>query len=369
MGNKANPTVIGVFVVGALVLIVAGVLILSGGKFFSETNRYVLYFDGSVTGLNVGAPVRFRGVQIGRVLNVTALYSRKTDTLLIEVVIEVTPGKVTDLETRTAVHSGRSPREIVAALIKRGMRASLQTQSMLTGLLYVELDFYPDTPVRLLGVSDEYIEIPTVPSTMERLFAKVQTALRNLGDLPLDELAGGLVDMVTRINTILHDPQVDRALTDLGETLHDLRQAAASLPDDSRILSKTLSQVEIETLAALKDARLVLQDGRQLINHLDRQLGTLSGGAQATLTDAQRALDQARKTITRLEDATVPALRQAEQALSGAAIALEPDARLKGTLTRTLVEIEAAARSIRVLADYLQRDPSSLIRGRSRSGG
>ena len=177
MGSKANPTVIGAFVVGAVVLIIAVILLFSGGQFFVKKNLYVMYFDGSVTGLSVGAPVRFRGVQLGEVIEVVALHDPKDNNILIEVVVEITPGHITSVATRTGVAAAMSPQAMINIMVKRGLRASLASQSMLTGLLYIALDFHPGTPVKLMGLNKQYVEVPTVPSSMEQMMANVQTVI------------------------------------------------------------------------------------------------------------------------------------------------------------------------------------------------
>ncbi|MEE9146978.1 MAG: MlaD family protein, partial [Candidatus Tectomicrobia bacterium] len=221
MGSKANPTIIGAFVVGAVVLMIAGVFFFSGGKFFTPTSFFVMYFDGAVTGLDRGAPVKFRGVQMGEVSDIIALFDRKDSSILIEVIVKITPGAITDIATRTAAKleqgpQAPNPQNTINALVDRGMRASLQVQSMVTGLLFVGLDFHPDTPVTLLELNDQYIELPTVPSTMEQLFANVQQALTEFGKLPLDKLLGKLLDIFTRVDDILAAPEMDSALANLG---------------------------------------------------------------------------------------------------------------------------------------------------------
>src|SRR5215510_10574456 len=94
MGSKINPTLIGTFVVGAVILAIAGVLLFVVGEFFKEKITFVLYFDGSVQGLNVGAPLIFRGVQVGQVTNVIAQYEPKEDTILIKVLVEFVRGSI-----------------------------------------------------------------------------------------------------------------------------------------------------------------------------------------------------------------------------------------------------------------------------------
>src|SRR5262249_18800728 len=149
MGRKINPTTIGAFVVGAIVLLIAGALLFGGNTFFQEKVPYVMFFESSVEGLNVGAPVIFRGVQVGQVTAISAIADPQRFDVRTRVQVEFVRGviKVGEEGPRFEDH-----RAAVQRLIQKGARASLRMQSFVTGLLYVALDFYPDTPIKLLGL-------------------------------------------------------------------------------------------------------------------------------------------------------------------------------------------------------------------------
>ena len=140
MATKTNPTVIGAFIVGAVGLMIAAVLVLSGGQWFTDKDRFVLYFEGSVNGLNVGAPVKFRGVEVGTVTGVRALYNPKDYTAWIQVVAEVEPGRFSEVVDGVIAPASSSTPDDVKMLIEQGLRAQLEVQSMVTGLLFIELD-------------------------------------------------------------------------------------------------------------------------------------------------------------------------------------------------------------------------------------
>src|SRR4029453_19071349 len=161
MGSKINPTMIGAFVVSAIVLMVAGVLLFSGGKFFTEKVPFVLFFDSTVEGLNVGAPVIFRGVQVGQVTEISALADPQTFDVRIRVKVEIMRGVVKVVGAEDQLF-GDSPQE-VEGLIRKGARTTLRMQSFVTGVLYVAIDFFPDTPIRLLGLDPTLPELPTTP--------------------------------------------------------------------------------------------------------------------------------------------------------------------------------------------------------------
>ena len=363
MGSKANPTVIGAFVVGAVVLIVAAILLFSGGQFFAQKNFYVMYFDGAVTGLNAGAPVRFRGVQVGQVTDVVALHDPKNNDILIEVVVETTPGHILSVGARTAIAPTASQEEMLNIMIKRGLRASLASQSMLTGLLYIELDFHPDTPVKLWGLNKHYVEVPTVPSAMEQMFANVQNVVRDLGRLPLNELLAKIIAMFDHINTLLTSSKLHDTLLDVNVIAADAKQA---LKDAIAKTPGMVNKVEDETLDTLKAARVALVDVQKLVRNVNAQVEPLSAGLKVTLSDTQGALQEAKKALADVDRALRPVLTQADKALGSAAAVLNEDSVVLTDLSRALREIEDAAKAIRVLADMIQRNPEVLLRGKGR---
>ena len=149
MSKQASPTLIGTFVAGAIGLIVAGILIISGGKLLTtDKTSYMLYFQGSVKGLNIGSPVSFRGVNIGTVTDIQLVVGEDAAHIQIPVIIEIDNTKFISSATgKPRIDDDDS----IDDLIEAGMRAQLQLQSLLTGQLFVQIDFYPNTPAQLAG--------------------------------------------------------------------------------------------------------------------------------------------------------------------------------------------------------------------------
>ena len=175
MGRRANPAVIGAFIIGAVVLIVIGLLIFGRGHFFSETRTFVLYFDGSVRGLNVGATVDFQGVRVGSVTDIKVQHISQTNEFRTPVYIQVVLSQIGETDIRK---SREERRQYLQFLIKRGLRARLETQSLVTGQLIVQLGFYPDTPIRLVGGDPDIPELPTMPTTLQQAQAAAQNIHR-----------------------------------------------------------------------------------------------------------------------------------------------------------------------------------------------
>jgi len=188
--KRIDPRVIGSFVVGAVILSVAGLLFFGPGGFFTETRDYVIFFDGSVKGLNVGSPVRFRGVKIGQVKKINVHVRTEDFKFYIPVVIEIEPSRITAgnthkslLDTLKTTIKGD---DLMLPLVPKGLRARMQLDSLVTGQLYVNLDMLPKAPLILTGYKHRYPELPAIRSSLDEL-------TRTVEDIPLKELAGKLM--------------------------------------------------------------------------------------------------------------------------------------------------------------------------------
>jgi paraquat-inducible protein B len=369
MGTKVSPTVIGAFVVGAAALVVVGVLLFGGGKFFTEKIPYVMFFDGSVQGLNVGAPVVFRGVQVGQVTRVQALYYPKETTIHIKVVIEVVRGVIRLPEGFML----DSQQKTVNLLVEHGLRASLQMQSFVTGLMYINLDFHPGTPVKQLGLDSTYIELPTVPSTTEQMLGTVQQTLAEISKLPLEAVLTELLGVFKRANALLDGPGLTHGLESLDEVTaaatHLLRNADSQVESLGTRASGTAetARATLETArATLETTRAALLDAQKLLRNTEGQVAPLATSAKDTLTAARGVLGQTQKSLSTLTDAAAPALKQGEKAMVSVSGLAAPNSLTLTDLAHTLKALEEAARSIRSLADMLERNPEALLRGKGR---
>jgi len=313
VGRRARPAVIGAFVLGAMALAVIGITIFGSGKLFRKTSTFVMYFTGSVDGLNVGAPVKFKGVEIGSVTRIRInLGEYRAQDSRIPVFVEIDDARATQQGAETNV-------DYVNTLIKdRGLRAQLQPQSLLTGLLFVQLDFFPDTPiVTVLPADSSYREIPTVPTTL----AEVQQA-------------------ITRILAKLEKADIEGMLATGREALEGIRSVVTS-PD--------LRRFEAGLPGTLANVDEAVTSFRQLATRLDGETPPLIAGLKQTATQADSTLQEWKGTAKLLNDA------------------LEPDSALRNQLTAALDELTGAGRSVRLLADFLERNPSAVVRGRTAS--
>ena len=305
MSKKANPAAIGAFVVSAIGLAVAGVLVLGSGRFFQMSLPLVSFFEGSVNGLSVGAPVKFKGVDVGAVTHIFIQMDPKDQEARIPVYIALDLEKMKRAGIRPA--TGGQNDAALANAINHGLRAQLQTESLLTGVLFVDFNFHPETPATFVGSWDGTIEVPTLPTQMER----AQEVLKNL---------------VTKINEIDFKGLID-SLTNASDSVRDF----AASPD----LKHTIVSLD-QTLVSIRD----------LSNSVDKSVKPVAG----SLTATSKRIDVAGKELEK----TLVSLREL----------IDPDAPIAVDLRNSLDELQRAASSIHSLADELDRNPSSLVFGR-----
>lgn len=340
MMQRANALRIGAFFVSGVVVLLTAVVLLSGG-FFARTERAVLYFDGSVYGLQKGAPVVLRGVRVGRVLDI-GLQATAEGALRIPVHVEVQSER---LGTGSAGPA-------LPQLLQRGLFAQLATQSLLTGLLYVDLQLrqpgngaadaaeQPAVRSAATAAGTDRPVIPTTPAPVQALLTQLQT---------LDVAA--LIDDVSTIarstRSLLAGPELKQGVQEMAALATDLRRLSAQL------------ERRIDPLA--DDTRRSLAALRQTLD----QLGRAADQVQATTTRAGGRLDG---LAERAEPALDNAARAADElALSAQALrhAAADDSLLMQNLDRSTEEVARAARALRHLAELLEREPQAVIRGRA----
>ncbi|MFI5398263.1 MAG: MlaD family protein [Candidatus Binatia bacterium] len=322
MSKRFSPAAVGAFVVGAVTLAVIAVVMFGSGRLFRKTYPCVLYFSGDVNGLNVGAPVKLKGVEIGSVtavklnLGQAALLDRPGE-MRIPVLIEIDADRL----AQKGAKSAPTP-ENLQRLIDRGLRAQLAMQSFVTGLLYVKTDFFPGSPINLVNdPTVSYPELPTIPTPMEQVQAKAAEFLAKLNEADVAGLVVSLHNAVGGLDRMLNSPHLKATLETLPGAVDGLKSVSA-------------------------DAKSTLTSLRKLADDLDAKLGPLGGTMQATASDARETLRTTNLTLQQMQTL------------------LKPDAPLAYSLQRSLNDLSAAARAFRQVAEELEHDPSALLRGK-----
>jgi paraquat-inducible protein B len=318
---------IGGFVVGAIALAVLGVLAFGGTSFFHQKTQAVLYFSGSLSGLDVGSPVTFRGINVGTVTAIRIQYDVTQQSLHIPVFIEIDPSKF-------EITSGERKSSNILALVRRGLRAQLEVQSLVTGQVSVDFDFHPNAPALLVGGEPGMLELPTVPSQLSQLKSSVESLLEKINKLPLDRIVDEAGSVLQSANRALND--VDTQVRPLSESLQGTSEQADQLLANINAQVKPLT----ESLKSTSD------QADRLLSNATADLPQLIGGAKQVMKSANVALNQADQT-----------LRTAQGAIA-------PTSPLYFEINGTLREIRNAAVSLRTLADYLERNPNALLTGK-----
>jgi len=320
MGKRINPAMVGAFVLGAVGLILAAVVLLKSGL-FSKSHEFVIYFAGDVAGLNVGAPVKFKGVEIGQVDRIRLRLDQQVNphngqlsaNVRIPVVIELDEDKIVS-------HGGAtidlSDPHTIPNLIREGMRAQLGSDSFVTGQRYVALDIQnPSTPFQMVAPPGSPLqEIPSVPNTLEQAQAVAIRIFERLDKVDFGAVFRQMTTTLDSISAIMSTPA--------------LRQVVANSEKTRQQLDRTLAGAQ------------------QTLNTVNIQVPPLSNSLQKTSVSADAAARQVRSTLDTLQTT------------------IEPNSPINYQALQTLQDVSAAAHSIKELADYLQRNPSAVVRGR-----
>jgi paraquat-inducible protein B len=312
MAKQASKMIIGIFLIIALFLLIASLVVFSTTKFFTKTQKFVLYFNEPVKGLDVGSPVLFSGVSVGSVVSIDIIADPDKLQAEIPVVIQI------ELDRFKFRKPGEilNPQKDMPLLIKRGFRGTLDMQSLVSGKFLIELDFYPDSPLVLKNINKEYIEIPTIPSTTSKL-------TRSLDKLDIEALQNKLEFAMDGIGKLTTNPDLAASIGHLKETLRDAR--------------KLVNRVDRQVDPLAKDTKKTVNDIGKLARNLDGRVGGVATSLDKTLLSIRGVISE--------------------------------DSPLVVDLQKTLKEISAMSRSIRQLADYLEQHPETLIRGKKKPGG
>ncbi|NQY04023.1 MAG: MCE family protein [Halieaceae bacterium] len=317
MNEKSHNVLIGAFIVGALIIALSGIIFLSSTGFGTDRQKVVMVFDGSVKGLTLGAPIALRGVQIGQVTDIRLILD--TDTIDVIMLVE------SEINSANIQRRGSIGGSLMDELIARGMRAQLNTQSFLTGLLYVQLDFFPDSDVNLAAIESEYPQIPTIPTELQRL----QRQIESIDIARIAEDIGAIADGV---NQFVNNPQFQQLPEDVQAGIASFQGLSSDLRG---LLASTGPRVDT-----------LLDNATETFESVNNELPELSRLAKTNLA----VLDEA-----------IIAFESAMQEIDGL---VSEDSNTTYELNRALRELAEAGRALQLLAKTLEQQPEALIRGK-----
>ena len=329
MKTKVSPAVVGLFVLGALVLGLVALFSFGGINFFSKPERFVVYFDESIHGLDLGSPVKLRGVRVGRVVDIYLRYVPASNKSVVAVACELNRNLIIDEKGRPI--DVTEPGKLLG-LVDRGLRAQLGVIGLATGLLFVELDFldpaaYPATP--RADLASKYVEMPAVPSAISEFQANLTEILNNVKRVDFAALAG-------EVQGLLADTRRKLAPVDAGALVAEWTKAGSALGE----------------LAASPELRQTLASLGSASEKLDAILSDYAANGPKG-GDMALALAEVRTTVM-----TFNATAATMQKFVNAQQSLGDDA------SQAFNRLGEAAAAIRELADFLERNPSALLSGR-----
>lgn len=317
MSETRKPFLIGIFLLAGLALLAVGVLLLSRDSWFSQPSEYVVYFTGALDGLDVGADVTYRGVKVGTVQEIRLSYDPQLNDVVMPVVLRISdPGRGRD--------AGRGLDQFIGQLVERGLRAQLQTPSLLTGKAIVALDMFPEQPGYVR--SPHELDLPTIPSVPSRI-DQIADVLRELAgslrQLPLQELAESARQTLQAVEKLTRSSDLQRSLTSMSQLL----------------------------------AKLDRLSGR-----LEQQLPPILDNVQQGSSDLRAAVDD----IRRAAQGTAQAVEQVNALVADSRHSLGPESALQYEALRALQELSQAGKAVQRLAEGLDQQPQSLLFGKSR---
>jgi paraquat-inducible protein B len=330
--TKVSPAAVGMFVLGALALGVIALLSFGGLSLFSKPQRFMVYFDESIHGLDLGSPVKLRGVRVGRVVDLEVHYDDIANKSVVAVTCELNRNVITDAGGGQLKITGPDD---IKAMVDHGLRAQLGVLGLATGLLFVELDFVDpvENPAQIVTKPAKWVVVPSTRSAISEYQASLSEIL---SDLKKVDFAGISREFKTLLATT--NQKVNALdLKTLGEKVGRAADAVTALAD---------SPEAKQTFAKLNEALAAIQAA---VAKLDGQVGPVSEELKATLTSAQEAMKALQATA-----ATTKQFVQ-QQGQTG------------DELTVALRQIAEAAGALENLANAIERNPSSLIVGKKKS--
>jgi paraquat-inducible protein B len=326
MSQKANPTLIGAFVFGAIVIAIGAVLFFGSANLFARKQLFETYFQQTVNGLAVGSNVKYKGVTVGKVTRVQLKFQGADEAPVVRVIYEI---NTDNLLNKYGLSIDLSDRKRHEKAVDNGFRAKLDFESLISGQLFIALDFYKDAAAPVLHANDnnaDIFEIPPQPSDIDAILADLTKAIGNIGSVDFASLAKELQGVLKSADAAIVSLHLDQ----LGPSIDKAANSISNLANGDQVKSALVSV-------------------RESFDQLTATLKSLN----PAVGDLKPTLDQAKAALTNLQKSTA----QLDQIL-------KPDSSLRYQLDSSLSEISSAATAIQQLSDFLQRHPNSILFGR-----
>lgn len=346
MSKPIKPVAIGIFTLGALVLLITAIFIFGGGQLLNKNViQFVIFFDSSLNGLDVGAPVKMQGVKIGSVSEIILQLDSQSGKVYKPVVIEIDRNSF--MESRN--HDSNETLSVTQQKINRdnlvsaGFRARLEVQSLLTGLLYIDFDRHFEAPIVYTGIKyKNLLELPAVPTSIDELRNTVGEVTKRLSSLPLEDIFRDTSATMKDIKKLLESEEIQQSRFAMAKTLQGLEKTVSILNHNLEPLFQNTNKTVVNASALINDSRKMVQDVHK--------------STRPILSSADQALIEATATLKKTRDLLV----DVSNTLKGVDETLGPDS----TVNEMLQSVNKTARSIKELTDYLERHPESILSGK-----
>jgi len=245
-------------------------------KVYSEKSRWQLRFEGGVRGLKAGAPVELQGIQIGQVLDVNLEFDVEKASFSVPVLIETEGDRI---KATGKMPEGAEEQKVMDYLVAKGLRAQLQTGSLITGQLLVALDLHPDAPPAKINWKGRYPEFPTVPTAMAEITTNLTQLLKKLEKLPLEQIGNDLRDTVAGAKRLINSAELESSIRALNETLDQAQKFVAAL--NKGVAPELKTAVSNLDTALIQAEKLTKSLNSNVAPQLDRTLRELQAAARS----------------------------------------------------------------------------------------
>lgn len=349
MSARSRQIKIGAFVLGGLALLVAAVAVLGSGRLFRRTYPFVSYFDGSVNGLRPGAAVKFKGVEIGKVDRVRIPFRVDSNDQPIEVFYSLDSELLHPESRPTGDYA-----ENLTQAIANGLRAQLESDSLLTGVLHVSIAFTTEREAVMHEPIEGVMEIPTIPPPLAEIGSAVRAIVDKVGQYDLQGLLASLHAALDAVADLANGGEVRATLASLDKTLQSVDRAVTKLEARIDPLATSVEGAAASVGKAAQDASAGIAAATTALTTFERVGGEV-GHELVPLVQSLKTSSDELQVLAREMQAT----------LASAHVLMDPEAPIAVELRTTLRALGEAARSTRALFELLHRDPAALVRGKS----
>ena len=302
---------------------------------FGRRFPYLLHFVDTVRGLSIGASVEFRGIRVGTVKDIALQRDVESGTLMIPVVIEIEPERIPNADAMYEISADKAKATHLAyveKLVSTGLRARLQSGNLLTGQLYIELDLFPDESKTQLIYGGKYPELPTLPRPLLGITASVGHLLNKLEQLPIAEIGQHAEQSMASLSQLIASPEVQNFVKQISQASTSVNQLAATI------------NTQVPPLA--NSIRVTSDQVASLVTSVNQQTPSILRNFQHALLSANKAL------------------KHAENTLSSVSHMASPQGQFNHEILKVFQQLTSAARAVRIMAEYLERHPEALIKGK-----